>query len=158
MKRQFSGSALGEIKEILSRYPVQESALLPVLHIAQRDFGCVDEGVVVLVADVVGVSHNRVRESASFYTMFSREPRGRHVIRICTNISCALSGSEDILAFLVKRLGIPPGGTSQNGLVTLETVECLGSCGTPPVMMVDDEYHENLNQEKVQAILRKMGV
>ncbi|KPJ60342.1 MAG: hypothetical protein AMJ46_07155 [Latescibacteria bacterium DG_63] len=157
-KKEFSEAARREIEEILSSYPVRDSAVLPLLHLAHREFGFVDDEVVGLVAGVLEVGPVRVEQAASFYTMFHKRPQGKHVIEVCTNISCSLLGSESILSYLEKRLGISRGSTTPDGLVTLRTVECLGSCGTAPVMTVNGRYYEDLNIEKVEGILREMGV
>ncbi len=157
-RKEFSKTALGEIKSILSRYPERESATLPLLHLAQKEFGFVDEEAIRLIAEVLEVEPLKVRQSASFYTMFEEKPRGKHLIEVCNNISCSLVGSESILEFVEKRLGISRGSTTPDGLVTLRTVECLGSCGTAPVMAVDGKYYEELTVEKVEAVLKEMGV
>ena len=157
-RKEFSEEARREIDEALSGYPVRESAILPLLHIAQREFGCVDGEAVRLIAGVLGVGPARVQQTMSFYTMFSAEPSGKYVIEVCTNISCSLLGSESILNHLEKRLGITRGSTTPDGLVTLRTVECLGSCRTAPVMTVNGKYYEGLDVEKVEALLREMGV
>jgi NADH-quinone oxidoreductase subunit E len=157
-KRVFSAAALQEVQSVLASYPVRDSAILPVLHMAQREFGCLDQDVVQLVAETVGTSPVRVAETMSFYTMFSAVPQGKHVIRVCTNVSCSLLGSRNIVEHLEKRLGIRSGSTRSDGLVTLETVECLGSCGTAPVMTVNDRYYENLTVEKIESILGELGI
>jgi NADH-quinone oxidoreductase subunit E len=156
--RRFSPEAQKEIDRVVFAYPVKESAVLPLLHIAQREFGCVDNEAVELVAATLGVSPTRVAETASFYTMFSSVPLGRNVIQVCTNVSCSLLGSESIVCHLESRLGMARDTTRPDGLVTLGTVECLGSCGTAPVMAVNGVYHENLTTEKVESILRELGL
>jgi NADH-quinone oxidoreductase subunit E len=156
-RKQFSDQALREIEAIAASYPVRKSATLPLLHLAQREFGFIDNEVVELVADTLGVKPIYVEEALGFYTMFHRSPGGKYVIQVCTNISCSLLGSDDILSYLEKRLGIPRGSTTPNGLVTLKGVECLGSCGTAPVMMINDTYYENLSVERVEGILQDIG-
>ena len=156
--KKFSPEAQKEIDKVVFAYGVKESALLPMLHIAQKEFGCVDSEAVELVARTLGVSPTRVAETASFYTMFSSVLLGKHVIQVCTNVSCSLLGSGSILRHLEKRLGVTRGRTRPDGLVTLGTVECLGSCGTAPVMAVDGTYYENLTTEKVESILRDLGL
>ncbi|MBN1504846.1 MAG: NAD(P)H-dependent oxidoreductase subunit E [Candidatus Eisenbacteria bacterium] len=157
-QRKFSPEAQKEVDKILFSYGVKESAVLPVLHVAQREFGCLDRAAVELVASTLGLSPTRVAQTASFYTMFSPAPLGKHVIQVCTNVSCSLLGSEGIVRYLEKRLGVERGHTRPDGLVTLSTVECLGSCGTAPVMAVNDRYFENLTTEKVESILRELGL
>jgi NADH-quinone oxidoreductase subunit E len=157
-KKAFSAATLQEVQNVIASYPVRDSAILPVLHVAQREFGFLDQDVVKLVAETVGTSPVRVAETISFYTMFSAVPRGKHVIQICTNVSCSLLGSQSIVEHLEKRLGIKRGSTRPDGLVTLKTVECLGSCGTAPVMIVNDRYYENLTVEKIESILGELGI
>jgi len=156
--RRFSREAQKEVEKIVFSYAVKESAILPLLHIAQREFGCVDDDAVRLVAGTLGISATRVAQTASFYTMFSRAPLGKHVIQVCTNVSCSLLGSESLLRYLETRLGVLRGRTRSDGLVTLSTVECLGSCGTAPVMAVNGTYHENLTEEKAESVLRELGL
>jgi len=157
VKKKFSESSLKEIQEITSRYPSKRSAILPVLHLAQREFGFIDNEIVELIAGRLGVEPLHVEEALGFYTMFDRSPTGRYVMRVCTNISCSLLGSGGILEYLEKRLGISRGFTTPDGLITLQTVECLGACGSAPVMMINDEYHDNMDIEKVEGILRNLG-
>ena len=157
-RKEFSEAARREIDEALSGYPVRDSAILPVLHIAQREFGSLDGEAVRLIAEALGIEPARIQQTMSFYTMFHATPVGKNVIEVCTNISCSLLGSENILDHLEKRLGISCGSTTPDGLVTLRTVECLGSCGTAPVMTVNGKYYEGLDVEKVEAVLREMGV
>jgi len=157
-ERKFSEEVRSEAERIVFSYGVKESAVLPLLHIAQREFGCVDGEVVELVARTLGISPTRVAETASFYTMFSPAPLGKHVIQVCTNVSCSLLGSESIVRYLETRLGVVRGRTRPDGLVTLSTVECLGSCGTAPVMAANGTYYENLTTEKVESILRELGL
>ncbi len=148
-KRTFSQEAQNEIEKVISSYVVKESAVLPLLHIAQREFGCVDSEAVELVARALGVSHTRVADTASFYTMFSSVPLGKHVIQVCTNVTCSLLGSESILHHLESRLGVGRGRTRPDG---------LGSCGTAPVMAVNGTYYESLTTDKVESILRDLGL
>ena len=157
-RTKLSDKARTEMERIISSYAVKESAVLPLLHLAQRELGCVDDDAIRLVADALGVSPVRVAGAASFYTMFSRAPLGKHVIQVCTNVSCSLLGSESIVRHLETRLGVSRGRTRADGAVTLGTVECLGSCGTAPVMAVNGTYYENLTAEKVDAVLRELGL
>ena len=156
-ERRFSEPALKEIETVIASYPTSRSAILPVLHLAQREFGFIDNDIVELLAGLLGVKPIHIEEALGSYTMFRRDPNGKYVIHVCTNISCSLLGAESILSYLEKRLGIVRGSTTPDGLIALTTVECLGSCGTAPVMMINDKYYENLNVEKVEAILRDMG-
>jgi len=108
------------------------------------------------VAELLGVSPARVDEVATFYLMFHTRPLGRHLVEMCTNVSCCLTGAERIWAHLKKKLGVKPGETTADGRITLREVECLGSCGTAPAMLVDEEMHERLTVEKVDEILGRL--
>jgi NADH-quinone oxidoreductase subunit E len=141
------------IDEIVSHYPVAEAALLPVLHKVQDDIGWLPVAAMDWVAERLDLPRVRVYGVTSFYTMFRREELGRHRLEICTNISCSLMGAEHLRDHLARKLGVRPGQTTADGRITLIEVECLGSCGTAPVMLVDDEFHENLDPQKVDKIL-----
>jgi NADH-quinone oxidoreductase subunit E len=106
-----------------------------------------------LAADRLGTSPARAEEVATFYVMFNTEPTGRHVVEICTNVSCCLTGGERIFEHLRKKLEVANGGTTRDGRITLREVECLGACGTAPAMLVDDEMYERLDAAKVEKIV-----
>jgi NADH-quinone oxidoreductase E subunit len=144
------------IDELVSHYPVKEAALLPALHKVQDDFGWLPVEAMDWVADRLELPHARVYGVTSFYTMFRRKKLGRHRLEICTNLSCSLMGAEHLRDHLCSKLGIKPGQTTSDGRITLSEVECLGSCGTAPVMLVDDEFFENLDPEKVDQILKDL--
>ena len=147
-----------EIRRICDEYPDRQSALLPALYLAQQDYcGWLPEEAFDEVAEVMGLPPTKVASVATFYTMLNRKPVGRHLIQVCTNISCSLMGAEHLLSYLSRKLGIEVGETTDDGRFTLLEVECLGSCGTAPMMQVDDEYHENLTEEKVDQILAELA-
>jgi NADH-quinone oxidoreductase subunit E len=141
------------VDDLIGRYPVREAALIPALHKVQDDLGWMPVEAMDWVADKLGLPRVRVYGVTSYYTMFRRKQPGKHRLEICTNLSCSLMGAEHLRDYLCKKLGIKAGETTADGRITLEEVECLGSCGTAPVMIVDDEYHENLTPEKVDTIL-----
>jgi len=147
-----------EVEVIVKRYPADRkaAALIPVLRAAQELFGPLTAEVQRLVASRVGVSPARVDEVATFYVMFHTKPVGRHVVEMCTNVSCCLTGAEKIWTHLQKKLGVKPGETTADGRFTLREVECLGACGTAPAMLVDEEMHERLTVEKVDEILERL--
>jgi NADH-quinone oxidoreductase subunit E len=147
-----------EVAAILRRYPADRrpAALLPVLRTAQELFGHLSPEVQSLAAARLDVSPARVDEVATFYVMFHTRPVGRHVVEMCTNVSCCLTGAERIWEHLRTKLGVEPGQTTADGRITLREVECLGSCGTAPAMLVDDEMHERLTVEKVDQILGRL--
>jgi NADH-quinone oxidoreductase subunit E len=144
-----------ELAAILVRYPPDRkaAAMLPALHLAQEIFGAVPSAVQRLAADRLGTSPARAEEVATFYVMYHTAPIGRHLVEICTNVSCCLTGGERIFEALKRKLGVGNGGTTADGRITLREVECLGACGTAPAMLVDDEMHERLTPPSVERIL-----
>ena len=144
-----------KFEELRSAYPAEMSAslVLPLLHFAQHQKGCVTKDDAAAIADCTGVPGIQVTEALTWYTMFRREPVGRHVIKVCRNISCSLRGAERLVDHLRERLGIEVGETSADGRFTLLTVECLASCGTAPAMQIGDTYHENLDEAAVDRII-----
>ncbi len=148
-----SESTRQKIEALIPRYPVSRSALIPSLHLAQAEAGYISDETISEIAEIFGLTPNEVHEVTSFYTMFFKKPMGKYVLQVCTNISCLLSDSDSIMAHLQKRLGIRPGETTSDGRFSLLEVECLASCGTGPVVQINDEYHENLTPEKLDVIL-----
>ncbi len=141
------------IKALIERYPHRRSALIPSLQLAQEEAGYLSSDVIREVAKIFDLTPNEVYEVASFYTMLYKKPVGRYVIQVCTNISCLLCGSEGIMSHLEKKLGIKPGETTPDNKFTLMEVECLASCGTAPVVQINEDYHEDLTPEKLDRIL-----
>ena len=147
-----------EIQQIRDEYPDAQSALLPALYLAQQDYcGWLPEQAFDEVAEVMGLPPTQVAAAATFYTMLNKKPVGRHLVQVCTNISCSLLGAEHLLSYISRKLGIEVGETTEDGRITLLEVECLGSCGTAPMMQVDDAYYENLTEEKVEQILANLS-
>ena len=142
-----------EIEQILSRYPVRRSAMLPLLYLAQREEGYVSETAMKEIAGILKVTPPQVYETITFYTMLNLKPVGRFHIQVCKSLMCALVGSDNLLEWLHARLGIKPGETTPDRLFTLSTVECLAACGTGPMMQVNDDYYERLTDDKVGDIL-----
>lgn len=141
------------------RYPAgwEGSLSLPALRRIQEERGYIaDEDIDALTA-YLGVPRIQVDEAIAFYTQFTRKKLGTHHIQVCHNVSCSLRGAEGLVAHLRRRLGIKPGETSPDGKFTLSTVECLASCGTAPMMMVGDTYHENLTPASVDALLEELS-
>ncbi len=138
---------------MLARYPNREAAILPTLHLAQREFGTLTGEAIEYVANLLGFTPARIEGVATFYTMYTRKAVGKYHLQICRNLSCSLMGAEHLIEHVSGKLGVRPGGTTADGKFTLSTVECLGSCGTAPVMQVNDDYYEDLSEEKVDAIL-----
>ncbi len=142
-----------EIESILTRYPMRRSALLPLLNLAQREEGYVSEAVMKEIAAILRLTPSQVYEVVTFYTLLNLKPIGKFHIQVCKSLMCALVGSDTLLGWLRARLGIRPGETTPDRLFTLSTVECLASCGTGPMMQANDDYYEQLTEEKVDRIL-----
>jgi len=149
----FTEENLRKVEAIKSRYPNQMAALLPVLWLAQEQFGWISEEVMRYVAGLLDVPFSHVSGVVTFYTMFNKKPVGRYHIQICANISCMLRGSDNLVEHLERKLGIKAGETTPDKIFTLDEVECLGSCGTAPMMQVNDDYYENLDAAKVDQLL-----
>ncbi|HPD52567.1 MAG TPA: NADH-quinone oxidoreductase subunit NuoE [Bacteroidia bacterium] len=153
---KFSDESLNLVQELIARYPEgrQKSALIPVLHIAQAEFdGWLSAPVMDYVASLLKLQPIEVYEVASFYSMFNLKPVGKCVIEVCRTSSCWLLGAEDVIRHLEKKLNIKVGQTTADGMFTLKSVECLGSCGTAPMMQVGADYYENLNLQKVDQLV-----
>jgi NADH-quinone oxidoreductase E subunit len=145
-----------EMQELIKKYPDKKSALLPVLHALQREEGFISEEMIDALSKFLDIPVADIRGMVSFYTMFNRIPVGKYHIQVCRNLSCSLMGSEHIVEFLKRKLNIDEGETTKDGLFTLSTVECLGSCGTAPVMMINDDYYENVSENTMEKILRDL--
>ena len=157
---RFSEDAWRQIEVIFSRYPAdrRESAVMPILHLAQKEFGgWLSQEALDYVAEVVGMAPMRVYEVATFYTMYNLRPVGKYHIQVCTNISCWLCASDGIVEALEKKLGIRMGETSGDARFTLCEVECLGACVNAPMMQINDDYHENLTVEKISEIIDRLS-
>lgn len=149
----FSPEQLAEVRRLQALYPDARGALLPVLHMAQDAFGHVSLEVEEYVARLFGLSPAHVHEVVTFYTLYFREPKGRHVVAVCHNLSCHLAGAPAILTHVREHLGIGVGETTDDGRVTLQSVECLCACEHAPMMQVDDRYEFDLTPAKVDRIL-----
>jgi NADH-quinone oxidoreductase subunit E len=146
-----------QLGEILSRYPNKMAATIPVLHLCQEANGnWVSDEVVDYVAKKLELSAAHVKGVVTFYTLFNQQPPGKHQVWVCRTLSCALRGSDRLLAHCEKKLGVHQGETTKNGRVTLRTAECLAACGTAPVMQVDKTYYENLTLEEADKILDRL--
>ena len=156
---KFSNDAIVLVNKIIKRYPEgkQKSALLPVLHLAQSEFdGWLSTPVMDYVASLLSIKPIEVYEVASFYSMYNLEPVGKCLIEVCQTGPCWLRGSDDIVEHLEKKLGIKNGETTPDGMFTLKTVECLGSCGTAPMLQCGADYYEDLTNNKVDTLLDKL--
>jgi len=140
-----------EIENTLKKYPNKDAALLPLLYLLQKEFGYVKKEVMELAAERLDLPYSKVKGVATFYTMYNKKPVAKYHLQVCRNISCSLRGSSLIIDSIKKHLDIEIGETKGN--FTLSTAECLGACGTAPVMQVNDDYYEDLTPESVTKIL-----
>lgn len=151
----FSEDKLSKVSEIIARYPEgkQKSALLPVLHLAQEEFGWLSVDTMDYVASLLRVEPIEVYEVATFYSMYHLKPVGKYVFEVCQTGPCMLKGSDEIIAYIEEKLNIKPGETTPDGLFTLKTVECLGACGYAPMMQMGKHYKEHLTKERIDQII-----
>jgi NADH-quinone oxidoreductase E subunit len=156
MALEFSSETFKKFEETVSRYPKKEAAMLPVLYLAQQEFGYLSREAIDYVAKLMGQSPARVYGVVSFYTMLNMKPIGAHHIQVCRTLPCALRGAGKITSCLKKTLDIELGQTTADGRFTLSEVECLASCGSAPMMQINDNYYENLSEEKIAEILREL--
>jgi NADH-quinone oxidoreductase subunit E len=154
---KFSEEKLKKVSEIIACYPEgkQKSALLPVLHLAQDQFGWLSAETMDYVAALLSLEPVEVYEVATFYSMYNLKPVGKYLFEVCQTGPCMINGSDDIIAYIGERLGINPGETTADGLFTLKTVECLGACGYAPMMQLGKHYREHLTKDKVDAIIEE---
>ena len=158
MAVQFSQDKLNKVNELISHYPQgkQKSAILPVLHIAQQEFGgWLDVPVMDYVAELLQLQPIEVYEVATFYSMYNLKPVGKYMFEVCQTGPCMLNGSDNIIAYIGETLGIKPGETTADGMFSLKTVECLGACGYAPMMQLGKNYREHLTREKIDLIIEE---
>ncbi len=155
----FSEAAMALVQKIIKRYPEgrHKSALLPILHVAQAEFGgWLSPATMDYVGSILNIKPIEVYEVASFYTMYNLKPVGKCVLEVCRTGPCMLRGSDDIIQYLENKLGVKEGETSADGMFTLKAVECLASCGTAPMMQVGNHFIENLSLEKMDDVLNTL--
>ena len=147
-----------EFEKLKARFPAgfESSLVLPCVRRIQEDRGFVADSDIDGLVEYLGVPRIQIEEVLSYYTQFRRKPIGRWHLQTCRNVSCSMRGAERIMAHLKDKLAIAPGETTPDGRITFSTVECLGSCGTAPVVMVNDTYHESMSIEKLDALLQKL--
>jgi NADH-quinone oxidoreductase subunit E len=146
-----------EIQEVRAQYPPgTRSPVLPALRLAQERYGWLPPEALEEVADALGLTPAYCRSVASFYDMFHLEPVGEHLVEVCTNVSCALVGAQQVLEAFERELGVHPGGTTEDGAVTLRTIECAGGCGWGTVVAIDHRYRERVTAADVPAIVGKL--
>lgn len=154
---EFSETAHQRYEQILKRYPEKRAAVLPVLTLAQREFGWISPEVAQYIGDLMGYPASDMLSVASFYTMLHKRPVGKYHIEVCRNVSCWLMGTYRCVDEIKRRLNIGLGEVTPDGKFSLALTECLGSCGTAPAMQVGDRYFENLTPERVAEILEKLS-
>ena len=153
MPRVISQKTVDAINDYTKRYPTRLAALLPALHLVQKEHGHITPDAELDVAEVLDVPPTRVREVVTFYTMYYDKPVGRNVVKICRNLACELRGASALIEHAEQVLGIKCGETTPDGRVTLEHEECLASCGTAPMLWWNDNFEENLTKEKLETFL-----
>ena len=146
------------INNWIKKYPPQRkrAAIIPVLSVVQDELGYLSTEALDGVAEYLEIPHIAAYEVATFYSMFQMQKTGRHVVSLCTNVSCMLAGSEALKDWFKEELGIAPGETTEDGRITLKEVECLAACGGAPMLEVDKQYHEHLTVEKMAALITEL--
>ena len=144
------------IERIFSKYPDRRSAMMDLLYLAQEEYGWLSEDALEEVAALIDVDPTQVHSVAGFYTMYSEEPKGKYWFQVCTDLPCALRGADDFYRDLCALLGVEDGGTTEDGLFTVEQVMCLAACDKAPMMQCNFHYHENLDLEKVRALIDRL--
>jgi len=146
---------MSSLEEIKSKYPDPRSALLPALYLAQKELGWLSPEALSQVAKTLNLPEAAVRGTATFYSMFRQVEVGRHLIQLCTNVSCMILGAERLVEWLETRYGLVPNGTTSDGRFSLVVMECIGACGTGPAMLVDTDFHEDLTEDNLEGILER---
>jgi NADH-quinone oxidoreductase E subunit len=152
----FAGKVLGELQEILSRYPTKPAALLPALWLVQRERGWISDRNMAEVAEALGVTPAYVKGVVTFYTMYHQHPVGKNFVQVCTTSPCNICGAEGVMKALLEQTGAKdPGATSPDGKWTIVEVECLGACGFATPVLVNDDFIESVTPERVPEIVKK---
>lgn len=153
---QFSPAARAKFDALLPRYPTKMAALLPSLHLAQEEWGWISPEVVHLLSGLLDLAPATVFGVVTFYNMYNQKPVGKYHVQVCTNLSCMLMNAYDIYDSLCEKLQVDPGHTTADGKFTVTEVECLGSCGTAPVVQINNDYHENMDVAKMKTLLTRL--
>ena len=153
MEFKFTEENLTKIEGILKRYPEKKAAVMPLLYLAQEQNGWISREVMKEVASILGMPADEVLGVVTFYTMYHQKPMGKYHLQVCTNVSCMLRGAYKIYDHIKDKLSIANGGITEDAIFSLEEVECMGSCGTAPMIAVNEDYFENLDVEKVDQII-----
>ena len=146
-----------ELEEVLEKYPDKRSAILPALYLAQREKNWLDDEDIAAVAEALDVSVTHVHSIIGFYTLFRKQPAGKYMVQVCTDLPCALQGAEDFYRRLCERMGVGPnGGTTEDGLFTVEEVVCIAACDKVPCLQIDLEYYESLTDEQIDEVIARL--
>src|SRR5512135_481881 len=152
-----SDKAKSQVRSLMEKYPAPRSAIMPALHLAQRECGWLPDEAVQDLSELLGLSTTEINSVATFYTMYAREKRGEHTVYFCTDLPCALRGADELMEHIEHKLDCKAGETTANGKVTLKDAECLGGCDHAPVMLIDGEEHaHDLTPESVDQILDRL--
>ncbi|MFQ5751500.1 MAG: NADH-quinone oxidoreductase subunit NuoE [bacterium] len=157
MKVKFSKNTYKKFSNIMNRYPEKRAAMLPVLYLAEKEFGHISPEVEAYVAELLEVPPVKVHEVMTFYTLIARQPRGKYHFQVCRGLSCDLCGCEKLINYLVQKLKIAPGETSEDMKYTLTTVECLAACETGPMMQLNEEYVGKITEKKIDELLNAIS-
>lgn len=157
MEIKFTEENLKKLEEAKSHYPTADAALMPALWLAQEQFGWLSADVMKYVGSLLNIPHEHVLGVAEFYTMYNKKPVGKYHLQVCTNVSCMLCGGYDVVDYISDKLNIGIGETTPDGKFTLIEAECLGSCGTAPMMQVNNYYEENLTKDKIDSLIEKLS-
>jgi len=155
-KLEFPPEARKRFDALLPRYPTREAVLLPTLHLAQEVWGWISPEVVHYVGSLLDLSPATVFGVVSFYNMYNQKPVGKYYLQVCTNLSCMVRNAYDIYDHLCQKLEVAPGKMTPDGRYTVVEVECLGSCGTAPVVQINNDYHENMDVARMDALLGEL--
>ncbi len=141
------------IKTIAAKYPDRRGALLPALHVAQREKGWLSQDALREVSAVLNLPEATVKGVATFYSMYKKHPAGKYLVQLCTNVACMIFGAETLLDLLGKKYGMEPGGTTEDGRFSLVIMECIGACDRAPAMLVNEDFHADLTEQRIMEIL-----
>jgi len=146
---------LAKARELLQAFPKKSSALIPILHLVEDEFGYIPKAEVDVVAEIMGTTPAYVEAVLSFYTLFHRQPTGKYLIQVCRGLSCQVNGADELSRFLYEELGVERGGTTADGLYTVEEVECIALCKDAPAVQINLDFYPSMTKEQLKAFLDK---
>lgn len=145
-----------KVEAVFAKYPDKRSAVMPLLYLAQEEYGYCTPEAFVEVGELVGVDPSQVKSIAGFYTMFRESPKGKYWLQVCTDLPCALRGADEFYAALLEELGIEDGGTTEDGMFTVEQAMCLAACDNAPMLQCNFHYHENLDMDTMRVLIAEL--